>query len=265
MNLCFSAAFNACKLGIFALLLWSATLLNAQSTKFLLAETNSEIVVRLTPDKQFPQDFRSIAITSSGTTTKVVAHDQIIRIPARRKERKAALIWSADATGIRIDPSSYFAVGLYTKEEKPHTLLFFLSDAAASDATPLLVIGFSDQGQPSKIFEGPYELTAFEQTDEGPEIIGKTSISQSLCDSGDAKAPSASTYDPYSVYLLQPGQKPRYMLNSARDYNRKHYVWAGSRSSESIAIVSNLAEHPKMFATPAANAQKLLAKAKCTP
>jgi hypothetical protein len=237
----------------------------AQSTRLRLAETNSTITLSFVPDKQFPEDFRSIIFHSSGTTTRLTAHDQIIRIPATRQERKDAFTWSANAPGVMIDPSRYFMVGKYTVNAKPHTLLFFLSDAAASDAAPLLIIGFSDQGKPFKVFERPYELAAVEQTDAGALMKGSESISQAICATGDPKAPSSTTYDPYSVFLIQPDAKPIYLLKASRDYNLKHYVWAGPYASESVSVISNLPGHPKMFAASNARADHLMAKIKCMP
>jgi hypothetical protein len=237
----------------------------AQSTKLLLPETGSTITLSFTPDKQFPEDFRTIVIRSSATTTRFTAHDQMIRIPATRQERKDAFIWSADAVGLKIHPSRYFLVGQYTIDAKPHTLLFFLSDATASDAAPLLIIGFSDQGVPFKLFERQYELTSFEPTDTGALITGNESISQAMCDSGDPHAPSSTTYDPFSIFLLQPDAKPLYQPEASRDYNRKHYVWAGPHASEAIAVIYNLPGHLKNFAVPVARHDKLMAGVKCIP
>ena len=237
----------------------------AQSTTLKLAEINANITLSLVPDKQFPKDFRTIVIRSSGTTTRLTANDQIIRIPATREERKSAFIWSADAPGLKLDPSRYFLVGTYTVDAKPHTLLFFLSDAAASDATPLLVIGFSDTGKPFKIFERQFELTAFERANGGALMIGNETISQGVCGTSDPKAPSATTYDPYSVFLIKPDQSPRYLLDASRAYNRKHYVWAGPKMSESISVIYNLPGHPNAFAASNSRADLLLAKAGCTP
>jgi hypothetical protein len=237
----------------------------AQSTKLLLPETGFTIDLSLSPDKEFPEDFRSITIRSAGAITRLTTHDPIIRIPATRTERKKAFIWSADASGLKIDPSLYFLIGQYTTDAKPHTLLFLLSDAAASDATPLLIIGFSDQGVPFKVFERPYELTSFEQTNTGATITGNESIAQAMCDSGDPHAPSSTTYDPFSIFLLQPNAKPLYQLEASRDYNLKHYVWAGPHSSEATAVIYNLPGHPKIFAVPVARHDKLMAGLKCIP
>ncbi len=237
----------------------------AQSTTLNLAETNSKITLSFVPDKQFPEDFRTIVVRSSGITTRLTAHDQIIRIPATREERKSAFIWSADVPGLKIEPSRYFLVGCYLANGRPHTLLFFLSDAAASDAAPLLIVGFSNEGKPFKVFERQYELTAFEQTDSGALMTGKESLSQGICGFRDPKAPSATTYDPYSVFLIQPDTKPIYLLAASRDYNRKHYVWAGPHMSESISVIYNLPGHPKVIAVSNTRANQLLAKTKCTP
>jgi hypothetical protein len=237
----------------------------AQSTKFFLPETGATITLSFTPDKQFPEDFRTIVIRSSGMTTRFTAHDQMIRIPATRQERKEAFIWSADASGLKIHPSHYFLVGQYSVDAKPHTLLFFLSDATASDAAPLLIIGFSDQGVPFKLFERQYELTSFEPTDTGALITGNESISQAMCDSGDPHAPSSTSYDPFSIFLVQPNAKPVYQLDASRDYNLKHYVWAGPHSSEATAVIYNLPGHPKIFAVPVARHDKLMANVKCIP
>jgi hypothetical protein len=237
----------------------------AQTTRLELPETNSTITLSFVPDREFPQDFRTVVIHSAGTITRITAHDQFIRIPATREDRKKAFIWSADASGLKIDPSRYFLLGNYTATGKPHTLLFFLGEAAASDAAPLLIIGFTGAGKPFKLFGRKYELTSFQQADEGALMTGNESVSQGVCGYPDPKSPSSTTYDPYSVFLIQPDKKPVYLLDASRDYNLKHYVWAGPRAAESITVIYNLPGHPKVFAASNVRAQKLMAKVKCLP
>ncbi len=246
--------------------LCAATTLPAicEPVKFLLPETNSVVTLSLMHDKEFSDDYRSIAIQSAGTTTSIIAHDPIHRIPASPEERRQFLGF-ADIPGLKLNSSRIFMVGNYLVDQKPHTLLFFFSQGYESDAASLLIVGFSDLGKPSKVFEREFELKSFEQAENGAIITGKESISQGLCSPADANAPSAATYDPYSMFLLRLGIKPLYLLEASREYNRKHYVWAGPRTREDYAVIENLPRHPKFYAVPGKELGKILAGVKCNP
>jgi hypothetical protein len=193
-----------------------------------------------------------------------MAHNPIHRIPATPKERREFL-WITDTSGLKLDPSRFFMIGQYMADAKPHTLLFFFSHGYASDAAPLLILGFSPTGRPFKAFEREYELKSFEQTQNGALIIGKETVPQARCDPADPHAPSSTTYDPYSIFLMRPGHKPRYLFDTSRAYNRKHYVWAGPRVREDYAVVFNLPGHPRVFAVPAKQLDHLFAGINCTP
>jgi len=260
MKTTLSVYFAGYLVGLVALPLLAA----AQSASLLLRETGSTITLSFLHDKEFPEDYRSIMFRTSGRTTTITGHDLIHRIPATLNERKSFL-WVAETPSMKLDPSRFFMVGQYIVDAKPHTLLFFFSQGYASDAAPLLIVGFTEDGRPVKVFEREYELKSFEQGENGALIIGKETVPQTECDRADPKAPSSTTYDPYSVFLLRPDAKPLYLLDASRDYNRKHYVWAGPVMREDYAVIRNLPGHSRLIAVPASRADHILSSLNCTP
>jgi hypothetical protein len=241
----------------------SRLLADSEPTTIFLPETSSTLALSLIHDKEFPDEYRSIVFHSVAKTYTLIARNPIHRIPATSKER-AALFWFGPISGLKTDPSRFFMIGQYSVDAKPHTLLFFFSQAYASDAAPLLIVGFADDGRPIKVFEREYELKSFEQAEGGATITGAETVQQAMCAPSDPHAPSSTTYDPYSIFLLRPGVKPLYVLDASRAYNRKHYVWAGPVSREDYAVIRNLPGHPKLFAAPVSQLDRLLGGVNCT-
>jgi len=73
-----------------------------------------------------------------------------------------------------------------------------------------------------------------------------------------SKAPYATTYDPYSVYIVQVEGSADYSLAASRKYNQVHYVWAGPHSREDFAVFYNVPGHTKPFGASATQLDKLL-------
>ncbi len=238
---------------------------NPKTVRILLPETNQRISISLTDHQHSNDRYSLISMRSNGITTQIPSRYGIIRIPLTKVQRKDQFIWAADTPGLRLDPTGDFLIGQYTTAGKQHMLLFFLSESYASDATPLLVIVFSSHGQPFKVFEREFEPSSFQQTDDGALLIGKETVSQGICIASQPGAPSASTYDPYSVFRLAPGSKAMYLPEASRLYNQKHYVWAGPKMREDFTVIRNLPGHPKIFGVSSAKAARLLAHMNCTP
>jgi len=104
---------------------------------------------------------------------------------------------------------------------------------AAEDPDPFAfrVLRLAPDGQVATLLsEDAFELTAIAHLDKGaaPELIGRPSWSQM-----DTKC--LSTYDPLAVYRLSDG---RYAYDAAlsQAYDVAHYVWAGPKSREDVAV-----------------------------
>jgi len=140
-----------------------------------------------------------------------------------------------------------------------HSKYLFATDALkdrASGDRLLVVFGAAEDPDPYAIrvlhvaangrVQTLYSNEAFELTgiadlnkDGVPELIGRPSWSQM-----DAKC--LSTYDPTAVLRLSGGQ---YVDDEklSKTYNIAHYVWAGPKSREDIAV--NICIHPPKLAT----------------
>ena len=210
-------------------------------------------------------NFRSIAINSVGKTFRFVPKVPVAQIPADADDRQSRGLWDK-VPGLRLDPSRFFFRGEYISDSQPHTLLFFISEAGASDASPLFVVGFSYVGVPYEVLQlGKFDITAFQRAgDNTALIIGKQTLSQVMGGDGGngSKAPYATTYDPFSVFIVHVEGSAYYSLAASRRYNQQHYVWAGPHSREDYAVLYNLPGHSKPFGASASHADNLLSSAK---
>jgi hypothetical protein len=217
------------------------------------------------PAADDPGNFASFKVTSAGKSVEFTPKNPIANIPADRKEKLSRGLWE-NPTGLQLDPSRFFFRGEYTSDSQPHPLLFFISEGYASDAPPLFVVGFTYLGEPYKVLElEDFLLTAFQPGgDNTAFIIGKESLSQVMGGDGGngSKAPYATTYDPYSVFVAHVEGKATYSLAESRRYNGEHYVWAGPHSREDYAVLYNLPKHPRPLGAPASRIDALLGSAK---
>jgi hypothetical protein len=206
-------------------------------------------------------DFTRIRFRSTESTYTISSAYDLRRLNAPGDPR-------ADTPDFRVpnlpfDNSRYFRIGRYTDANGEHTLLFFMGEGYASDACALLVVGFDTKGQPYKLLEKEtMEVTSFPRPIDGKPalIVGKPTLSQVLGNiDNPTSGPYATTYDPFAVYVLPgtPG-KAVYSLEESRLYNKQHYVWAGPHSSETTFVYYNIPEHPKPFAAPASDLNKLI-------
>jgi hypothetical protein len=234
----------------------------AQRVSLFLPETQKNIVINFEPASGARDNFRSIRIDSDGRRFRFAPKAPVARIPTRPEERlQRGLLWDK-IFGLQLHSSRYFFHGEYSMDSKTHTLLFFISEGGASDAAPLLVIGFSADGRPYKVLEREeFDPTSFQPTDRGDAfIIGKATMSQGMGgdDSNGSKTPYATTYDPFSVFVIHNLSRAEYSLIESRKYNQEHYVWAGPRSREDYAVLYNLPGHRKLVGAPASRVAALL-------
>jgi hypothetical protein len=233
----------------------------AQRVHLKLPETQRNITVSFEPVSGSKDNFRLIHIDSDGRSFRFAPKAPVARIPTSPEERLQRGIWDK-ISGLQLHSSRYFFHGEYSSDSKPHTLLFFVSEAGASDAAPLLVLGFSADGRPYKVLEREeFDPTSFQATDRGDAlIIGKATMSQGMGgdDSNGSKTPYATTYDPFSVFVIHNLSRAEYSLIESRKYNQEHYVWAGPRSREDYAVLYNLPGHRKPMGAPASRVETLL-------
>ncbi|WP_353072222.1 hypothetical protein [Tunturiibacter gelidiferens] len=236
-----------------------------ESVNFSLPETNKLISFTFQSKPGGNSSFRSFQVDSEGKHFDFTARNSIARIPANPNERRALGYW-IDIPGLKLHPSRYFLVGKYGTASDSRTLLFFISDAGASDAAALLVIGFSTSGDPYKVLERDYlDVTSFQSTPDGTGlIVGKETLSQVMGGDGfnGSTKPYATTYDPFSVFIVHPESKAVYSLVVSRSYNQKHYVWAGSHSREDYAVLYNLPEHHGLIGAPTSRVPALLGESR---
>ena len=232
----------------------------AQRITLTLPETEKPVVLRFEPMPRDQRNFRSIYIDAEGRSFHFVPKAPIARIPDNREEKLQRGLWDKVA-GLELHRSRYFFQGKYGVESNPHTLLFFVSEPGIG-ASPLFVIGFSDDGAPYKVLEqNALDLYSFQSTGDGDAfIIGKATMSQVMAGDGSngSKTPYATTYDPFSVFIVHSLSQAQYSLDASMKYNRAHYVWAGPHSREDYAVLFNVPGHPKIMGSPASKVQALL-------
>ena len=217
------------------------------------------------PVPENERGFASIEISAAGKKVRFTPRDPIARIPSNREETLSSGVPST-ILGLSVDPSRLFFRGQFMSDSEPRTLLFFVSEGYASDASALLVVGFSYVGEPYKVLEfAECDLIAFKQSSDNTAlIIGKQSLSEVMGGDGGngSKAPYATTYDPFSVFIVHAEGAAYYSLSASRLYNQQHYVWAGPHSREDYAVLYNLPGHPKPLGAPASRIDALLGSAK---
>jgi hypothetical protein len=208
------------------------------------------------------EEFRTLVFTFVGHSSHLVATYGLSYL---RPPIKGAGIQPADPIrGLVIDPSRLFFTGHYSARGKSHTVLVFVGSTGLN-GSPLFVVGFHDDGTPYKLLEfDVYNMYAFKQHDEDPpQIIGKRNLSEVV--GGEAynsdKKPYATTYDPYSVYVIKPNLPAQYSLEGSKLYNGQHYVWAGPKSREDYAVVWNLKGKPNPFGVQAKRLDAVLGTA----
>jgi hypothetical protein len=243
---------------LFAITLQGAV---AQSVSLILPETGKTISLKFEAMPQNPRNFRSIRIDSEEKKVRFVPKNPIARIPESEGERISASIWNK-LSGLKLHRSRFFFQGEYSTDSNPHTLLFFVSEQGASDAAPLLVLGFSEDGTPYKVLErNQFDVYRFQTTNQGDAlIIGKATMSQVMYGDSrnDSKTPHATTYDPYSVFVVHGFSTAQYSLSASVKYNLAHYVWAGPHSREDYAVLYNVPGHPKVMGAPASQLETLM-------
>jgi hypothetical protein len=227
-------------------------------------EIGKSITLTFQPDPHRAGNFDSIEINAIGKNFRFVPKVPIAHIPSDADDRSSTGLWDK-IPGLKLDPSRDFFRGEYLSDNQPHTLLFFVSEPGI-EASPLLVIGFSYVGQPYKVLElDSLDVASFQQAgDDDALIVGKTTLSQVMAGDGGngSKAPYATTYDPYSVFIAHMEGKAYYSLTASRRYNEDHYVWAGPHAREDYAVLYNLPKHPTPLGAPASRIEALLGSAK---
>jgi hypothetical protein len=233
----------------------------AQRTTYTVPETGQVITLSFHPEPHGNNSFDSIDVTSAGKHFHFIAKYGVARIPATADERRSGGFW-IDIPGLKLHPSRYFLVGKYGTDSGVHSLLFFVGQARASDAAPTLVLGFSATGEPYKVIEREYlDVTSFQPAVDGAAlIIGKDVMSEVVSGDGSSgsKSPYATTYDPFSVFVVHNSLPAVYSLAESKKYNLQHYVWAGPKFREDYAVFYNLPHHPKIVGAPASQAAALL-------
>lgn len=242
----------------------SAVCSHAQHAVFVLPETGSKITIteRSSPTPKYDRA-GSINIKTDEGSFHFKLKSVAVQIPRDRQDQLRVGIWPK-IEGLKLDSSRFFFKGKYSANNSSHTLLFFIGEGYASSAAPIFVVGFTEAGVPYKVLDlEEFDVTTFEPTPGLARIIGKASLSevQACLDYDPTTSPYATTYDPFSVYLLTPGKQAIYSLAESRTYNLAHYVWAGPKMREDYSVVYNLPGHRKPFG--ATNRRALVLLPKC--
>jgi hypothetical protein len=215
----------------------------AATAKIPIAETGQKVVIEFEQREGaglHVNPFTIIHIRSTDKTYLIESTNVFDSFPISAEERRNNGFW-LNIPGLTLDPSLYCLRADYREESKHHTLLFFISRAGASDAAALLVLGFTEEGSPYKVLESnQLDMTSFEIGSDGSQrIIGRPTMSQVMAGDGSkgSKAPYATTYDPFAVYVVHTGTRALYSLTESRAYNQRHYLWAGPKSREDFAVL----------------------------
>jgi hypothetical protein len=237
----------------------------AQHAIVHVPESAEPIRISLGNSKQGTVGLNSIAIYANGHAVTFHPRNAIACAPASKEARKQDISW-AQIGGMKLDDSLCFFRGQFGAEGKRHTILVFVSEGGASDAAPVFVIGFDENGLPYKLLErDELDLTSLISEPDGSALlIGKPTLSQVMAplDCDPHKDPYATTYDPFAVYVLNSGKPAVYSLSESRDYNLEHYVWAGPKASESYAVLYNIPGHTRPFGASAQKADDILRRAR---
>lgn len=250
---------------IVAILLLLPATMFAEKVTLRIPEFSEPIRISLTGSLPNGQGFNSITVHANGHLATFHPHNAVACAPSDKEVRKQDITWD-HIGGMKLDSSLCFYVGQFGETPARHTVLAFVSEGGASDAAPVLVIGFNADGIPYRILEREeLDLTSLITKPDGSALlIGKPTLSQVMAniDYNPEKDPYATTYDPFAVYVIAPGKPAIYSLAQSRTYNIEHYVWAGPKSSESYMVLYNIPGHTKPFVATAHAAETLLAKAK---
>jgi hypothetical protein len=246
---------------LFVLLISAAQLTIAQRANFTLPETGKVVTISFEPASARTDSYTSVDVISAGNRFHFFAKNTMAQFAATAEERRADGS-AIDIPGLKLHPSRYFLVGKYGTDTEVHSLLFIVGLAGASDAAPLLVLGFSATGNPYKVLEREHlDVTSFQSVPDGTAlIVGKETLSQVMAGDGGngSTKPYATTYDPFSVFTVATEDKAEYSLVESRTYNQKHYVWAGPKSREDYAVFYNLPHQSKLVGAPASRIDALL-------
>jgi hypothetical protein len=238
-----------------------ARLALAEHTTIILPENGRSVSLDFQPVPHSPGNFRSIRIRSAEKIVTFTPKNPTAYIPIDQEEKISRGLWE-NPTGLELDHSRFFFRGEFTSGSSRRTLLFFISEGYASDAAPIFVVGFTNAGDPYKVLElAEYDPTAIRQASDGTaQIIGKSTLSEIVGGDGGngSKAPYATTYDPFSVFIVRAEETAHYSFAASKHYNEQHYVWAGQHSREDYAVFYNIPEHRAPFGAPAAQISKLL-------
>ena len=246
---------------LLVLLISASQFVIAQHAAYTLPETGQVMTFSFHPASDGSTGFNSVDVISAGKHFHFRVKNNMARFAATAEERRAEGLWS-DIPGLKLHPSRYFLIGKYGAGADIHSLLFFVGQAYASEASPLFVLGFSAMGEPYKVLERGYlDVTSFQSTADGTAlIVGKDALSQVMGGDGGngSEEPYATTYDPFSVFIVHAGERAIYSLAESRSYNQKNYVWAGPRSREDFAVFYNIPGHHRFFGASASQAEVLL-------
>jgi hypothetical protein len=249
---------------LLAALLLSTAVLPAQCATFRVPEFAQPITISLGHNAPNGAGFNTLTIRADGHATTFHPRNAVACAPSVKEDRKKD-ISRAGIEGMQLDSSLCFFTGQFGADMAKHTLLAFVSEGGASDAAPVLVIGFDANGLPYKVLErDELDLTSLISKPDGSALlIGKPTLSQVMAslDYNSHKDPYATTYDPFAVYIITAGKPATYSLVESRSYNVEHYVWAGPKSSESYSVLYNIPGHSKPFGASAREADEILSRA----
>jgi hypothetical protein len=228
------------------------------STVLRLRETNADISIHVTLQPDPGGSFRTIQFDMDGHTYRLISKSDLQYLS---KPEGLGMHPADPIHGLVLDPSRLFFLAHYPAEAKPHTLLFFIGAEYASDASSILVVGFHEDSSPYKVLElDQFDTSNFTQLDDGsPVIIGKATLSQAYSEAAKDSV-YATTYDPSAVYIVRLNEPAEYSLVESKRYNQLHYVWAGTKSREDIAVVFHDKNHHKPYIVSAKDVDKVLPK-----
>jgi hypothetical protein len=236
----------------------------AQHAILRVPESAEPVRISLRSGTRKDVGFTSITINANGRAITFHPRNATACVPATKEERMGDISW-AGINGMKLDSSLCFYVGQFGTDVAKHTLLAFVGEGGASDAAPVFIIGFDTSGTPYKALErGELDLTSLISREDGSALVaGKPTLSQVMAplNYDPHKDAHATTYDPFAVYVVTPGNVAVYSLEESRKYNLEHYVWAGPKSSESYLVFYNIPGHAKPFGAKKEEANALLARA----
>ncbi len=226
-----------------AILLATAASAQAQTVTLPIPELHTTATLTFEPDNEHKETYRAVTVDCNGHRERFLRKpgNTIFRIPPPGAEFSDTGVPSS-VRGLTVAPSR-----LFLTSPAPRTLIFFISQAGASDADALYVLGFHPDGTPYRVLVkdhlDPFKVEVGPGTDV--RIYGAPALSEVVAGEGGngSRKPYATSYDPREVYVVHEDAAAVLSPALTAEWNRRNDVWALGKNQDNYTAVYNLPGH----------------------